>query len=87
MYPDCGHASKGELDVPNPQIGDFGEITMTVEITGVDKDGISWIKHGPYRVTKPFSEMSADQMKEKIGTVEDNEEPMQKDSEGEDYNG
>lgn len=79
MYPDmCFHFSKGELDVANPSVGDFAEITMTVEVTGIDKDGISLMKHGPVKVTKPFKEMSSEQMKEKIGTVEDNEEPMDK---------
>lgn len=73
MYPDQSYRfTKAEMDVPNPQPGEFGEITMIVEVTGVDKDGISLMKHGPVRVTKPFSEMSAEQMKEKIGTV-DNE--------------
>ena len=78
MYPDMNfHFSKGELDVANPQVGDFAEITMTVEVTGIDKDGISLMKHGPVRVTKPFKEMSADQMKEKIGTVEDEIKPIE----------
>lgn len=76
MYPETFRYSKGELDIPNPQIGDFGEITHTVEVTGIDKDGITLMKHGPCRVTKPFKEMSAEQMKEKIGTVEDEEKTL-----------
>lgn len=76
MYPDmCFHFNKGELDVANPSVGDFAEITMTVEVTGIDKDGISLMKHGPVKVTKPFKEVSSEQMKEKIGTVEDETVP------------
>lgn len=76
MYPDtCFHFNKGELDVATPSVGDFAEITMTVEVTGVDKDGVSLMKHGPVRVTKPFKEMSAEQMKDKIGTVDDEMAP------------
>lgn len=84
MYPETFHYSKGELDIPNPQIGDFGEITHTVEVTGIDKDGITLMKHGPCRVTKPFKEMSAEQMKEKIGTVDNEYNDM---TEGEPNNG
>lgn len=82
MYPDmCFHFNKGELDVANPSVGDFAEITMTVEVTGIDKEGVSLMKHGPVKVTKPFKEMSSEQMKEKIGTVEDEMEPMANDTE------
>ena len=81
MYPDMNfHFSRTEMDVANPSPGDFGEITMTVEVVGVDKDGVTLLKHGPVHVTKPFKEMSADQMKEKIGMVEDEINPIKSES-------
>jgi len=69
-----------ELDIPTPVPGDVGEITMTVEVMTVNKDGISLMKHGPVKVSKPFKDMSLDQLRTKIGIVQDEEMPMQKEN-------
>lgn len=65
-----------ELDVPSLSPGDVGDITMTCEVMSVDKDGVMLLKHGPVRVTKPFKEMDLQQLRDKVGVVEDEEMPM-----------
>ena len=82
MYQNEWHFSMQELDVAQLRPGDVGEITLTVEVTGVDKDGVRLMKHGPVRVTKDFKEMDLGQLRDKIGVVEDEESPMHKETKG-----
>lgn len=70
--------NSSELDMATPTPGDVGEITMTCEVMSVDKDGVTLLKHGPVRVTKPFKEMDLQQLRDKVGVVEDEEMPMHK---------
>jgi len=50
----------------------------------VDKEGATVMKHGSVQVTKPFGDMSLEELKSRIGTTEEHELPMNKDIE-EDY--
>jgi DeoR/GlpR family transcriptional regulator of sugar metabolism len=70
-----------ELDSDTPEIGSFGEITLKVEVMGVDKEKICLLKHDKIKISKPFKEMDLEEMKKRIGTVEDEVMPMNKDSE------
>lgn len=77
MYPETQwHFSNSDLDVAQLKPGDVGEITMTMEVMSVDKDGMTLMKHGPIRVTKDFKEIDLQQLRDKIGVVEDEESPM-----------
>lgn len=67
-----------ELKVDNPKVGDFGEISFKCEITSVDKEGVCLRKHGEVNVTKPFKDMDLQEMKKRVGEVEDPEMPMKK---------
>lgn len=67
-----------ELQVDKPKPGDWGEICIKVEVVSVDKEGITVRKHGPAVVSEPFSEISLDQLKEKIGTTDEHETPFKK---------
>jgi hypothetical protein len=65
-----------ELDVGTPKPGDVGEVTIKVEVMSVDKETVSLLKHGPVKVTKPFGEMDLEELRNRIGTVDDNEKPV-----------
>lgn len=68
-----------ELQVDKPKPGDWGEISFKVEVVSVDKEGVTVRKHGPAEVCEPFAEISTDQLKQKIGEVDDAEKPVGKD--------
>jgi hypothetical protein len=68
-----------EFEADHPNIGDFGEITFKVEVIGMDQDEICVLKHGPIKITKPFKEIDLEEMKNRIGSVEDTELPLKKD--------
>ena len=68
-----------EFESDHPNVGDFGEITLKVEVMEVGQDHICVLKHGPIKISKPFKEMDLETMKNKIGTVDDTEMPMNKD--------
>lgn len=74
-----------EFEADHPNVGDFGEITLKVEVMEINQDEICVIKHGPVKITKPFKAIDAEELKKKIGSVDDPEMPMQKVSE-EKYN-
>lgn len=65
-----------EFEADHPNIGDFGEITLKVEVIKIDKEEICVLKHGPIKVTKQFKEMDLEELKNRIGSVEDTEMPM-----------
>jgi hypothetical protein len=69
-----------EFEADHPNVGDFGEITLKVEVMEIGQEHMCVLKHGPIKITKPFKEMDMEEMKNRIGTVEDTEMPMQKDS-------
>lgn len=71
-----------ELDVGYLKPGEVGEITLKVEVMSVDKEGVSFQKHGHVVVTKPFGQMDLEELKNRIGSVEDEEMPMQKEEGG-----
>lgn len=73
-----------EFESDHPNIGEFGEITLKVEVIKVDKEAICVLKHGPVKVTKPFKEIDLEEMKNRIGVVEDEEMPMKKEDSEED---
>jgi len=68
-----------ELEVDKPKPGDWGEICFKCEVISVDKEGVTVRKHGPAQVSEPFAEISTDQLKQKIGEVDDHEKPVGKD--------
>jgi hypothetical protein len=68
-----------EFEMDHPNVGDFGEITLKVEVMEIGQEHICVIKHGPVKITKPFKEIDAEELKKRIGTVEDTELPMKKD--------
>jgi hypothetical protein len=70
-----------EFEADHPNVGDFGEITLKVEVMEVGQEHICVLKHGPVKITKPFKEIGAEELKAKIGSVEDAEMPMKKDME------
>ena len=70
-----------EFEADHPNIGDFGEITLKVEVMELSSDHICVLKHGPIKITKPFKEIDAEELKKKIGTVDDMEMPMHKEEE------
>jgi hypothetical protein len=70
-----------EFESDHPNIGDFGEITLKVEVMEIGKEHICVLKHGPIKVTQPFKEIGLEDMKKQIGEVDDTEMPMKKDSE------
>lgn len=72
-----------EFEMDHPNVGDFGEITLKVEVMEVGQEHICVLKHGPIKVTKPFKEIDAEELKKKIGTVDDAEMPMNKETESE----
>jgi hypothetical protein len=72
-----------EFEMDHPNVGDFGEITMKVEVMELGQEHVCVLKHGPIKVTKPFKEIDAEELKKKIGTVDDAEMPMKKDTEEE----
>lgn len=72
-----------ELQVDKPKPGDWGEITLKVEVVSVDKEGVTVRKHGPAEMCEPFKEISTDQLKSKIGEVDDAEKPVGKNYEEE----
>lgn len=67
-----------EIDIDRPEPGWIGKISYTVEVMGVDKEGIRVMKHGKYEVEKPFTDTSLEEMRNRIGSVEDEEEPFDK---------
>lgn len=70
-----------ELDVAMPKPGEVGEITIKVEVLSVDKEGVQFEKHGPVRVTVDFKPMDLEELKNRIGTVDDEESPMHESTE------
>jgi len=68
-----------EFDAGNPKVGDFGEITLKVEVISLDKEDVRVLKHGPVKITKPFKDIDIEEIKNKIGTVKDTEMPIKKD--------
>jgi hypothetical protein len=72
-----------ELEADHPNIGDFGEITLKVEVMSLDKDSICVMKHGPVKISKPFKEIGLEDLKNRIGSVEETEMPMNKEKESE----
>ena len=73
------HIPLSEFEADHPRIGDFGEITLKVEVMSLDQDRICVLKHGPVKITKPFKDIDIEEMKKQIGTVDDTEMPMKKD--------
>jgi hypothetical protein len=67
-----------EFEADHPNVGDFGEITLRVEVMEVGQEHICVLKHGPVKITKPFKEMGSEDMKKKMDVVEDPEEPINK---------
>lgn len=67
-----------EIDVDKPEPGWIGKICYTVEVMSVDKDGIHVMKHGKAEVIEPFKDIDLAEMRKKIGTVDDEEEPINK---------
>lgn len=72
-----------EFEADHPNVGDFGEITLKVEVMEVGQEHICVLKHGPVKITKPFKEIDAEELKKKIGMVEDAEMPMKKEDDSE----
>lgn len=70
-----------EFEADHPNVGDFGEITLKVEVMEIGKEHICVMKHGSVKITKPFKEIGAEELKEKIGMVEEAEIPMHKEKE------
>ena len=67
-----------ELKIDNPKPGDMGEICLKVEVVSVDKEGVVLRKHGEVEVTEPFKDMDLQEMRKRIGTVDDEEMPVKK---------
>lgn len=65
-----------ELDSDIPEVGEFGEITIKVEVMGVDKEKICLLKHDKVKISKPFKDFDLEEMRKRIGTVEDAEKSM-----------
>lgn len=67
-----------ELDTGQLKPGEIGEITIKVEVMSTSKEGVELMKHGKVEVTRAFGEMSLDELKNRIGTVDETELPMNK---------
>lgn len=61
-------------------IGDEGEIRIPVEVIEVTSDRVSFRKDGKAEVFGDFKPETLDNMKERIGTVDDEIAPMHKKS-------
>lgn len=73
-----------EFSIPKPEfdsmvaLNDMGELCIPVQVIEVSKDRISFRKIGPAKAMGEFKEESLEKMKERMGTVEDEEEKMHK---------
>lgn len=67
-----------ELGIDKPEPGWVGKICYTAEVMAVEKDGVRLQKHGKYEISEPFKDISLEEMRKKIGTVDDEEEPVNK---------
>jgi len=59
-------------------VGEFGNLTIQVEVIAVESDEIKFRRHGEAKADGAFKAESLEQMRERIGVAEDLEEPMQK---------
>jgi len=73
-----------EFTIPKSEVdtdlatGEFGTISIPVEVVSVESDEIVFRKHGPIKTDGSFKAESLEQMRERIGVVDDEQEPMQK---------
>lgn len=65
-----------EWETERPQVGEFGEITIKVEVMGVDQEHICLQKHDKVKVTKDFKPIDLAEMRNRIGIVKDAEKPL-----------
>lgn len=75
-FPQTFYFPYNELDVGELKPGDVGELTIKVEVMSVDKEGVSFEKHGSVEVSKPFGQIDLEEYRKRIGTVEDEEMPV-----------
>jgi len=67
---------KNELDA-SLDVGDCGEVSIPVEVVSIGKDSVTLRKYGKARTTEDFKEMSSNQLRDKIGVVEEYENPRE----------
>lgn len=68
---------KSEFDT-DIAVGDSGDIMIPVEVIEVTKDRVSFRKDGKAEACGDFKPETMDDMRERIGVVDDELEPMQK---------
>lgn len=69
-----------EVDV-DIAVGEFGEISVPVEVVEVGSDTVTFRKRGKATAQDVFRSEPLSSMRERIGEVEDEEEPLKKDNE------
>lgn len=65
-----------EWETEKPQVGEFGEITLKVEVMSVDQEGVCLQKHDKVKVTKDFNPIDLEEMRNRIGIVKDAEKSI-----------
>jgi len=68
---------RSEVDV-DVAVGEYGEICIPVEVVEVGKEIITFRKRGKAEAEDIFRQEPLEKMKERIGTVDDEELPMKK---------
>jgi len=71
------HIAKSELDM-DLDIGETGMVMVPVEVIAIDKETYLLRKNGKIEAEGSFKPETVKDMRERIGVVEDEEEPMNK---------
>lgn len=70
--------AKSELDM-DLEIGETGMLMIPVEVMTIDRDNYTFRKDGRIKAEGEFKPETVKDMRDRIGVVEDLEEPMAKD--------